>query len=176
MRLLTNRLPALAGVLLVGLGAGTVAAQQVGSRVGDQAPVVTVNDLDGVPHDLGQYLGKVPVFLEFWATWCEQCEALMPHVRAVSLEYGDRVKFIGINIAVNQTPKRVRQFLEDHPVPFMTLFDNLGTSVRAFNVPTTSYVVVIDSDGIIRYVGLGGDQLFNEILDTVAPAQDSRKP
>ena len=52
------------------------------ARLGTRAPAVVVQDLDGKPVDLGQYIGKKPVLLEFWATWCEICEALLPTVRA----------------------------------------------------------------------------------------------
>jgi len=144
-----------------------------GYRVGDRAPVIEVNDLDGQPHDLGQYLGHQPVMLEFWATWCELCEQLLPRVRQAAAEFGDEVRFIGINIAVNQSPKRVRRYLEEHQPPFLTLYDNLGTSVRAFHVPTTSYVVVVDGGGIIRYLGVGGDQDLSAALRMVVEGHAS---
>jgi hypothetical protein len=50
------------------LGTAPLEAQESGIAVGANAPVVTVPDLDGKAVDLGQYIGKKPVFLEFWAT------------------------------------------------------------------------------------------------------------
>jgi thiol-disulfide isomerase/thioredoxin len=165
------------GLALLLAVTGTVPAvgqgdqEAAGYRVGDRAPVIEVNDLDGQPHDLGQYLGHQPVLLEFWATWCELCEALLPRMRQAAAEFGDEVRFIGINIAVNQSPKRVRRYLEEHQPPFMPLYDNLGTSVRAFHVPTTSYVVIVDGGGIIRYVGVGGDQELSAVLRSIVGKQ-----
>jgi thiol-disulfide isomerase/thioredoxin len=72
---------AAAALALVWLGGAPLAAQEAGIAVGSKAPVVTVDDLDGEPVDLGRYIGRKPVLLEFWATWCEVCEALMPRVR-----------------------------------------------------------------------------------------------
>jgi peroxiredoxin len=159
----------LTGLLLVaGLQVTTLCAQEGGPSVGARAPVVQVPDLNGKPVDLGQYLGKRPVFLEWWATWCEQCEALLPRVRAARAEVGDRVAFFGINVAVNQSPERVRRFLEKTEVPYQTLYDEEGVSTRAYAAPATSYVVIVDRDGRIAYTGTGGDQDFLPALQRVA--------
>lgn len=161
--------PYLAALLLLGaLRVTALAAQDEGPAVGARAPVVQVPDLNGKPVDLGRYLGKRPVFLEWWATWCEQCEALLPRVRAARAEVGDRVAFFGINVAVNQSPDRVRRFLEKTEVPYQTLYDQEGVSTRAYAAPATSYVVIVDRDGRIAYTGTGGDQDFLPALRRVA--------
>ena len=104
-----------AGVMaLLLLGVGRLAAQESGIPVGSKAPAVKVNDLDGKPVDLAQYIGKQPVLLEFWATWCELCEELLPRVRAAHAAYGSKVEFIGVNVTVNQTPERVRRYVDTH--------------------------------------------------------------
>ena len=142
----------------------SVRAQESGIAVGADAPAVTVQDLEGKSFDLGQYIGKKPVFLEFWATWCELCEELLPHVRAAKAKYGDRVEFIGINVTVNQTRDRVRRYLEKHKPPFRTLYDEEGTSTRAYQAPATSYVVIVDALGKVAYTGSGGTQDFDGVL------------
>ena len=152
--------------LLLGPLLGTVPllAQEAGIAVGADAPVVTVPDLDGKPVDLGQYIGKKPVFLEFWATWCELCEELLPRVRAAKAAYGDRVEFLGVNVTVNQSRDRVRRYLEKHQPPFRTLYDEAGTSTRAYEAPATSYVVIVDRSGKVAYTGSGGTQEFDGVL------------
>lgn len=161
--------PYLAALLLLGaLRVTALAAQDEGPAVGARAPVVQVPDLNGKPVDLGRYLGKRPVFLEWWATWCEQCDALLPRVRAARAELGDRVQFVGINVAVNQSPERVRRYIESNDVPFRTLYDDEGASTRAYAAPTTSYVVIVDRAGRVAYTGTGGDQDFLGALRRVA--------
>lgn len=141
-----------------------VRAQESGIAVGSDAPVVTVRDLDGKAVDLGQYIGKKPVFLEFWATWCELCEELLPRVRAAKAAYGDRVEFLGVNVTINQSRDRVRRYLEKHQPPFRTLYDEEGTSTRAYEAPATSYVVIVDRSGKVAYTGSGGTQEFDAVL------------
>ncbi len=157
----------LALLVCPGLGTAPLWAQEVGIAVGAKAPVVTVNDLDGKAVDLGQYIGKKPVFLEFWATWCELCEELLPRVRAAKAAYGDRVEFLGVNVTVNQSRERVRQYLEKHQPPFRTLYDEEGTSTRAYEAPATSYVVIVDRSGKVAYTGSGGTQEFDAVLRRV---------
>jgi thiol-disulfide isomerase/thioredoxin len=157
----------LAFLLALSAGARTVAAQEAGIPLGAQAPVVSVRDLEGKSVDLGQYIGKKPVFLEFWATWCELCEELLPRVRAAQKAYGAEVEFFGVNVAVNQSRDRVRRYLETHQPPFRTLYDDEGVSTRAYQAPATSYVVIVDRSGKVAYTGTGGTQDIIAVLRRV---------
>jgi thiol-disulfide isomerase/thioredoxin len=141
--------------------------QESGIAVGTRAPAVKVHDLDGKSVDLSQYIGKKPVFLEFWATWCELCKELLPRVRAAHAAYGKDVEFIGVNVTVNQSPDRVRRYLETNKPPFRTLYDDEGTSTRAYQVPATSFVVIVDRSGKVVYTGSGGDQELDPPLRRV---------
>jgi thiol-disulfide isomerase/thioredoxin len=146
----------------------SLAGQESGIDVGARAPAVRINDLDGRPVDLAQYIGKKPVFLEFWATWCELCEELLPRVRAAQAAYGADVEFIGVNVTVNQSRERVRRYVETHKPPFRTLYDDEGVSTRAYQVPATSYVVIVDRSGKVAYTGSGGSQDLDGVLSRVA--------
>jgi cytochrome c biogenesis protein CcmG/thiol:disulfide interchange protein DsbE len=148
-----------AGVVgLLALRPGLAAAQESGLAIGTRAPAVVVKDLDGVPIDLARYIGTRPVLLEFWATWCEVCQALLPTMRAARQEFGDRVEFFGVNVTVNQTRERVRKYVAAEQPPFRTLYDEDGVSTRAYAAPTTSYIVIIDRKGRVAYTGTGETQ------------------
>ena len=120
--------------------------------------MVTVEDLDGKPVDLGRYIAKQPVVLEFWATWCPLCKALEPALKAAHARYGGRVQFVAIGVGVNETPASIKRHLADHPLPFPVLFDASGAAVRAYEAPTTSYIVVLDRTGKVTYTGAGAEQ------------------
>ena len=53
-------------------------AQDLGIEIGSAAPAAKVHTLDGKEADLAQYIGKTPIVMEFWATWCPNCEELEP--------------------------------------------------------------------------------------------------
>ena len=163
-----KRILAVAAIaLLLMSGSQGLAAQESGIQVGARAPAVVVHDLDGKPVDLSRYLGKKPVFLEFWATWCTNCEELLPHVRTAQATYGSKVEFIGVNVTVNQTRERVRRYVATHKPPYRPLYDDQGTSIRAYQVPATSYVVIVDRAGKVAYTGIGGTQDFDGVLRRV---------
>ena len=90
----------LVGLVLVAPSQAVQAQDESGIAVGAKAPVVTVNDLDGKPVDLGQWIGKKPVLIEFWATWCTNCEALLPRFKEAHGKYGAQVEFLGVNVTV----------------------------------------------------------------------------
>src|ERR1051325_2775662 len=89
-------------------------AQDVGLAVGTKAPVVAVEDLDGKSVDLGQYIGRQPVVLEFWATWCPLCKALEPSLKAAHARYGRTVRFVAIGVGVNQSAASIKRHLAAH--------------------------------------------------------------
>jgi len=172
MRLVFARV-ALAGVAAFVVAATPAKGQgESGIKIGSAAPVVSVDDLDGKPVNLGQWIGKQPVMLEFWATWCESCEALLPRVNAAKKAVGDRVHFLGVNVTVNQSPERVRRYLEEHEIPFQVLYDDKGTSTRAYAAPATSYIVIVDRTGKVVYTGVGADQRFEPALKRAAGVKE----
>ncbi len=148
----------LATVLLSPLAPITARAQDLGIDVGARAPVVTVQSLDGKTVSLGNYIGKTPVLIEFWATWCPNCKELMPTLLDAEKKFGKQVKFMAIAVAINQSPERVRRYLAAHPLPHDTFYDLEGKAAGAFDAPATSYVVVLDKSGKVVYTGLGGKQ------------------
>lgn len=166
MRRLAGRWGRRAAVAALGVAvlAGRGSAQ---AAVGDRAPVIEVTDLDGAAVRVGHVAGKRPALIEFWATWCELCEALYPRVVAAHRKFGDRVDFYGINVTVNESKARVRRWVAQQKPPFRVLYDEKGIGVRAFKAPATSYVVIVDKEGIVRYVGSGGDQDLERALAQV---------
>lgn len=138
--------------------AAPLAAQERRAGVGMRAPAAAIETIDGVPTDLARYVGDRPTLIEFWATWCSLCAELEPRIRAAQTRYGSRVRFVGVAVGVNQSPARVKAYAARHRLPLEILYDRRGTAVRAYEVPATSYIVVIDRHGRIVYTGQGGDQ------------------
>ena len=146
---------AVAGLIITVSVAG---AQESGIDVGKRAPSAAVQTLDGKAADLGSYVGKGPVLMEFWATWCPNCRELEPSLLAEQRKYAGKVRFVGVAVSVNQSPARIKAYVAQHGIRHDILFDAKGKAVEAYDVPATSYVVVLDAKGTVVYTGLGGKQ------------------
>ncbi len=138
--------------------AHSLRAQELGIEVGKHAPAAIVRTLDGKPVNLGAYVGKTPMFIEFWATWCPRCRELEPALLDAQKKYGKRVKFIGVAVSVNESPERVKAYAAKHGLTHQIVFDTDGNAADAYDAPATSYVVVVDRSGKVVYTGLGGSQ------------------
>ncbi len=141
----------------------------MGIALGATPPSVTIQDLDGHPVNLGAMIGKKPLLVEFWATWCPLCAALMPQLDSAYARHKDKVTFVSVAVAVNESPASVKRHLTREPHPFLFLWDANGSAVRAFQAPSTSYVVLLDASGKVVYTGLGEDQNIEAALRKVVP-------
>ena len=151
----------MAAVTLAGFGLFAPAlarAQETGIAVGATAPAALVETPEGANVDLGKYVGKTPVVFQFWAVWCSNCKALEPRMRAAQTKYGKKVRFVGVAVGVNQSAALARRYATKHQLPFEVLYDKTGDAAEKYDVPATSYIVVVNRAGKVVYTGVGADQ------------------
>jgi thiol-disulfide isomerase/thioredoxin len=155
----------LVGALLVPAAAR---AQDSGIEIGKSAPAAAVYTLDGKATDLAKFIGTKPVLMEFWAVWCPNCKELEPTMRAMSTKYGSKVAFVGVAVSVNQDPALVKKYVDKHKLTWTQVYDTKGMATEVYDVPATSYVVLVDKTGKVVYTGVGGKQdLEKAILQVV---------
>jgi thiol-disulfide isomerase/thioredoxin len=157
MIILARRAVVAAAVSVAALSAPSIASAQEGVEVGAIAPAAALETLDGKAANLSQYVGKVPVIMEFWATWCENCKELEPAILALTAKY-KQVQFVGVAVSVNQSAERVKAYVDAHKLPGVQFYDRRGNATGAYDPPVTSYVLVIDRTGKVVYSGSGGKQ------------------
>ncbi len=166
----TRLAPLAAAVALGAVCVGPLAAQlenQVGIARGTTPPAVEIEDLNGDAVDFAGFVGQGPVLVQFWARWCDICEALAPTMEAAHTRFGDRVTFLVVAVGVNQSPRSIRRHLEQHPVTGRLLWDGEGRATRAFQAPTTGYIVILDAEGRVAYTGVGEDQDIEAALERI---------
>jgi thiol-disulfide isomerase/thioredoxin len=131
---------------------------EVSLPIGTQAPQAALQDLDGNAVELLDYVDGVPTLIEFWASWCENCEALQPQLDQIHATYGGRLNVVAVAVAVSQSLRRVKRHVEEHDPGYPYLWDGRGAAVRAYEAPTTSVIVILDEEGKVVYTGVGARQ------------------
>jgi cytochrome c biogenesis protein CcmG/thiol:disulfide interchange protein DsbE len=80
-------------------------------------------DVDAYRQLLGQLRGT-PVVVNVWASWCGPCEQEAPALADAATRYGAKVQFLGIDIL--DTRGDARGFIDDHRVPYPSVYDASG--------------------------------------------------
>ena len=113
-----------------------LAGQDISLPLGTEAPAAALEDLDGNPVQILDYVedGK-PTLIEFWASWCENCEALQPQLDQIHAEFGSQVNVVAVAVAVSQSQRRVKRHVEDHGIEYPYLWDGEGEAVKAYEIP-----------------------------------------
>jgi len=62
-----------------------------------------------------------PVFVDFWAEWCGSCRMVSPVVEELSIEYGDKVDFVKVNVDQNNDLTQKYNILS---IPTLAIFKN----------------------------------------------------
>jgi thiol-disulfide isomerase/thioredoxin len=138
-------------------------------RRGQPAPEFALPRIDGTPGTLalGPLRGQV-VVLDFWATWCPPCIAMLPEMDALHRAWSDRgVAFLGINSdGGGSTRADIDRFLAEHPMRYPVGLDE-GDVGGLYKVEALPTLVVIGRDGSVRksFVGFTSRSTLDRELE-----------
>ncbi len=121
-------------------------------KPGTPAPDLTLNDIDGKSVSLKDFIGK-KVVLIFWASWCPDCRAEVPEIKAMhaSVNPGE-VAFVSISF--DRTKEAFEKYVRENELPGVQLFDPAGKKDSAvandFKVRWIPSLYVIDEKGNVE--------------------------
>ena len=93
-------------------------------EMGTVAPELVLNDLEGRPVRLSDFAGKT-VVLEFWASWCPDCRAEMPLVKAMH-QAADPAKVSFVSVSFDHSLDELKAFVAENGLGGTQLFDPAG--------------------------------------------------
>ncbi|OQX13275.1 MAG: hypothetical protein BWK76_16485 [Desulfobulbaceae bacterium A2] len=115
---------------------------------GEPMPVFSAQALDGQPIDLQQVVGKKPVVLVFWASWCPSCKSEVPKLNRLVAKYAPKgAVFLGVNIGANDSPERARVFMQKTGMSYPVIFDQDSSVTRRYRVQGVPTIVVANKSG-----------------------------
>ena len=110
---------------------------------GDQLADLPLHDVDGKPHRLREWDGKL-LLVNFWATWCGPCREEMPLLDRTRARLADRgIEVVGVAIDDSDA---VADFLKDNPVRYPILLGADNDTLLNFG----------DGSGVLPYSVLFG--------------------
>jgi cytochrome c biogenesis protein CcmG, thiol:disulfide interchange protein DsbE len=95
-----------------------------------------------------------PVIVNKWASWCGPCRYEIPFFERVSVRYGRRVAFVGLD--GNDTRSRAQAFLRDRWLSYPSYEDPHEQIARAIGAPSNYPITVyLDRAGRTAYIHQG---------------------
>ena len=134
-------------------------------------------DLTGKVRESSEWIGKRPVVINFWGTWCPPCRREIPELVKLYDEYKDTGLEI-ISLAINDTPAKVDNYTRQNGMNWTMLMADrkLAVDYKITGVPTT---IFLDKEGNIvkvkdytgklvdRFVGPRPYETFKEAFEAI---------
>ncbi|MCA9294967.1 MAG: redoxin domain-containing protein [Phycisphaerales bacterium] len=145
--------------------------------------VSNAKDLRGQPSPpfhVDQWITRQPditgrvVVIDFFATWCPPCRAAIPHLNELQAAFSGDVAVIGISdehlLDFNNGCKK--HGISERNVSYALAIDPKKSMAQVVRVTAIPHIMVVSSDGIVRYQG-SPSNLTRDLLGQIVAANAS---
>ncbi len=116
---------------------------------------------------------KQVILVDFWATWCGPCVRLIPEMNHFKKQFGKDLQVIGLS---DETTEKVLGFMQKTKVDYAMAVDSEARMKKELGVSGIPHVMLISSDGIVRWQGFPGsteDKLTADVIKQVIAADQA---
>lgn len=123
----------------------------------------TLQDLKGNEVSISDFQGK-KVFINFWATWCPNCEVEMPHMQTIWEEFGEEVVVVAVDIG--ESKDTVKKYIDKEGYTFKVLLDKENEIAGKFGITAVPTSILLDENGNLIY-GVRGAMTYESMVKFV---------
>lgn len=141
-----------------------------------KVPMFSVTTVDGDIISSKAAMGKQPIYIVFWATWCPSCLREIPNLKAINEKFGDDIIFVAINVdrthfwynlTTSESKKPVRAYLKKQGINYKVALDDDKVLAELFNVRGTPTQVLINKQGYVHQYFHNTPSNIDEIIKTL---------
>ncbi len=131
---------------------------------GTALPDATVQNLQGDDIAISSLVGQ-PMVINIWGSMCGPCKKELPAFAAAHLQYGDSVRFVGIDYL--PASEREEAFARDRGVQYELLYDGTGEFIDDIGVAVGPVTLFVDANGrIVRQTGQLDEAELIDIIES----------
>lgn len=116
---------------------------------GTPVPDFTLNDIEGEAVNISDFRGRKVVLL-FWASWCPDCRAEVPQIKAMQAS-ADPSKVAFVSVSFDRTFDAFKTYVGENYLGGVQLFDPAGKKESAigaaYHIKWIPSLYLIDTDG-----------------------------
>ncbi len=129
-------------------------------QIDQPAPEFELPDLQGLPHKLSDYRGKI-VIVNFWSAECPHSERTDRYLVTLLERWSGEVVMLSVAANQNESTPMVAEVAKARCVPTV-LIDEEHIVADLYEALTTPHVFLIDREGILRYRGAVDNITFRQ--------------
>jgi hypothetical protein len=123
-------------------------------------PDFALPDIDGNPHRLSDYHGKI-VIVNFWSAECPWSERADKSLMTLSNRFPEQVMMLPIASNMNESDEMIIEAIRQRGIRFVLRDTGCGLA-NLWQAQTTPHAFVVDRSGVLRYCGAVDDVTFRK--------------
>lgn len=136
------------------------------ARVGEKTIDFSIDLKNGTHLSPASLKGRAYI-LDFWASWCQPCVSNLPHIRKLRDEFKGSADIFTINVDKPARHDLAERIIKEKDLADFTSIRGLGSVDpiwQGFGGGNQNHLgiplyVLVDKDGIVKYLGNGGEDL-----------------
>ncbi|WP_438865337.1 TlpA family protein disulfide reductase [Neptunicella sp.] len=132
--------------------------------------------MDASPQTLADYADGKPLYLKFWASWCQPCMQQMPHFQHVQEQYGDQIQVVAVDIDINETRNDIQHVVKQFGLTMPIALDSDHSLAQSLNFVGTPYHILINKQGRVVHSGHEADAKLDRKIQLLAAGSASQLP